>query len=1018
MQLLLRLAIFLLFAIPSSRCVAQLTITAPANAQALAQKLVGEGVQISNVQLTGPLSNTGFFRNVSGTSISLDSGILLTSGLATGASGPSSATASTSVPPSTGDGDDDLTGLLVDRNQDTKDASVLEFDFVPQGDSIRFRYVFGSEEYPEWACNKYNDVFAFFLSGPGITGKINLALVPGTTIPVSINSINNGPGNAGGSNISYCTNMGAGSPFLQYYHNNAGNLQFKYDGHTVVLIATTAVTPCQTYHLKIAIADAGDAQYDSGVFLEARSLSSNSLSITNSNPVIGGSPYLVEGCHTGGITISRPTAQPTPQPATLSFSGTAINGTDVAMLPTAVSIPGGATSLFIPIIPIVENVPEGIEYLKIYLSAGGTCASTLFTDSITIQIRDYDTLAISPRDAFCNGSTVQLQTTSTFSDYQWSPGATLSNVNIHNPVATPADGTVYYCTATLGSCVAKDSVRFFTKKLELLSKRDVNCTGAATGEIRAGGGPEWQLPVQYRLNGGAYGSDSSFTGLAVGNYKIYIKDVTGCVDSLSVTLTQAYPDLGFTQTVVPPACVTSIGSIAVTGTGGLSPYQFALDGTSFSPAASFAVTPGTYTVAVRDANGCTSSHPVIVPPPVPLLLTPAPVVTPAGCVGNGSITVFVAGGAGGYQFSANGGAFQQDNILSVPPGTTSILVKDANGCQVTANLMVPITNNLTLDAGTNATICEGVIQILAAVSNATQFSWTGGLVSNAGSPTTTAKPDTTTTYYVTAILGACTALDSVTLTVWQAPFAYAGIDSSICIGKKINLSGSGGLNYSWQPAAEVSDPFVSNPSIQPKKQTDYSLMVQDGNGCWSLKSDSIRISVVPSVKAFAGRDTAIAEGQPLQLQGLETSNSGATSFVWQPVRGLSNPAIADPVAVLDRDITYQFILTTPEGCEGRDEVMVKVYKQADIYVPTAFTPNADGRNDILRPLPIGMKKLNYFRLYNRWGNLVFSTLTENRGWDGKINGKPAPVESFVWIAEGVDFKGATLVRKGTVTLIR
>ncbi|MBS1590297.1 MAG: choice-of-anchor L domain-containing protein, partial [Bacteroidetes bacterium] len=196
----------------------QILVSPAQTASVLAQQLVGSGVQFSNPILTCAPNANGIFTALN-SGLGLDSGIVLTTGAAAtnknyvGVNGPSSLLASTN---------NNMPGdamLNVVAGQSTKDACSLEFDFVPQGDSIRFQYVFSSEEYINATCGPYNDAFAFLISGPGISGQKNLALVPGTNIPVTINSINSGvPGS--GYSLANCTSMGPGSPFTNEYVDN------------------------------------------------------------------------------------------------------------------------------------------------------------------------------------------------------------------------------------------------------------------------------------------------------------------------------------------------------------------------------------------------------------------------------------------------------------------------------------------------------------------------------------------------------------------------------------------------------------------------------------------------------------------------------------------------------------------------------------------------------------------------------------------------------------------------------
>ncbi len=197
MRIFLRLHLFLAFFVLLSQFLfAQITVTTPGNAQQLVSKLLGDGVSVSNINFTGNLLMSGLFVNNGSNNINIDSGIVLTSGRAKsqGISIGVDAKAVNLADESWGlPGDNTLAAAIGVPVSLLFDAAVLEFDFVPLGDTVRFRYVFSSEEYtPEFACT-FNDAFAFFISGPGITGNQNLALIPGTTLPVSIFNVNNVP---------------------------------------------------------------------------------------------------------------------------------------------------------------------------------------------------------------------------------------------------------------------------------------------------------------------------------------------------------------------------------------------------------------------------------------------------------------------------------------------------------------------------------------------------------------------------------------------------------------------------------------------------------------------------------------------------------------------------------------------------------------------------------------------------------------------------------------------------------
>ena len=998
---------------------AQLQIVPQTQAQALAQKLVGGGVTISNVTMQASPLATGFFYNQGSTQIGLDSGIVLSTGRVltgggfTGLNGAQSAQANSGL---NFGGDPDLSTMV--PTGITRDAVVLEFDFVPLGDSIKFRYVFSSDEYPVYNCTNFNDVFAFFISGPGIGGAPNIALVPGTNIPVAINSVNSGtPGTQG--NIINCNSMGAGSPFTQYYVANTGSSFFTHNGHTRIFTAAARVTPCQTYHLKIAIADAQDFSFDSGVFLEAGSLQSDPVRIVSSLPVINGMPYLVEGCVPGDIKIVRSRKSPVPQPVNLTFGGSAINGVDVNLIPATVTIPANDSVLLVPITPIIDNLPEAPEVLKIYISNGCALSNNYYLDSILIQLRDYDTLSVSPRQvSVCNGASVQLTATGNFPVFQWSPSAGLNNPSTANPVVTPLDNGVYHVTAGVGTCQARDSVVVTVKKLDFISKRDINCANGNTGQIKVSGGWEWRPPVRYSIGTGAWQSDSTFSNLTAGNYVVRVKDSTGCIDSMTVNLVQAFPTLTLSDSTISAACNGTNGRILLQPAGGAAPYIFLLDGNDVT-GLTHSVNSGAHSLILTDSNGCTVSrnYTIATDPPIRFTTTPSQVL----CNGSadGFIYVQAQGGSGNYQYSLDGTNFQAADSFFVYQPSYTIQVRDEKGCTASQQVNIPINQAVFINLGADTTICEGSRVQFQPSYNAVTFTWTASptlSATNIANPY--AAPTATTTYFVMVTKDVCVARDTITVNVWAAPVPDAGIDSSICYGKTIQLQGSGGATYQWSPASAVSDAGAQQPSVRPLLQTSFYLRVFDIHGCPSLRQDTVRVSVVPGIQAFAGRDTMVASGQPLQLVGRELSNGGTTIFQWSPARGLNNPSILNPVATLDKDITYTLTMTTPEGCTGSDLVNIKVFQAPEIYVPSAFTPNGDGLNDRLYPIPVGMKEFRYFRVYNRWGQIVFQSANAAQGWDARINGVNQPTGTFVWMAEGVDYKGNVVRRNGTTTLIR
>ena len=153
---------------------------------------------------------------------------------------------------------------------------------------------------------------------------------------------------------------------------------------------------------------------------------------------------------------------------------------------------------------------------------------------------------------------------------------------------------------------------------------------------------------------------------------------------------------------------------------------------------------------------------------------------------------------------------------------------------------------------------------------------------------------------------------------------------------------------------------------------------------------------------------------PLEL---EARQFGA-SILWHPNTWLNDTASYTPIFDGLADQLYLIEIKTAGGCVTVDTQLVKTVKQVEVNVPTAFTPNNDGLNDFLRPLLFGIKEIKYFRIFNRWGQVIFETKTERPGWDGTLNGMKVPTQVVVWVLEGIGVDNKTYVRKGTSTLIR
>ena len=433
--------------------------------------LLGTGVTVSNVAYNGVLApgtaqigSASFVSN--GTNLGLASGVVLSTGDVTAAAGPGSNFASGTN--STGS-DPDLQLL---SGQTINDRAVLEFDFVPVGDTVKFRYVFGSEEYPEYACSDFNDAFGFFLSGPGIAGPfqnnaINIALIPGSNVPIAINTVNAGVAGANGT----ASNCAAADPNWTnnsiYYVDNQAGLTIVYDGFTVVLEARHPVQCGQTYHIKMAIGDGTDSSFDSGVFLEAGSFTSTPFIPTlTPGPGIVGTNTILESCYPVTIDFTQTGASTDTTIVYITTSGTATAGVDfVPALPDSlVFFPGQDVQQVTFTCPVDA---DGTETLTITLVSLSVCSGVSITNSFEFFIESSPPviivggLSIIP----CMGSTVLTPVVSGgFEpyDFHWSNDSTTMSISV-----APLANTVYTGTVT-DDCGNSALAQFFVELEPLL----------------------------------------------------------------------------------------------------------------------------------------------------------------------------------------------------------------------------------------------------------------------------------------------------------------------------------------------------------------------------------------------------------------------------------------------------------------------------------------------------------------------------------------------------------------------
>ncbi len=406
--------------------------------------LLGGGVTASNIQYQGAAASIGYF-NGTNCNIGLNEGIILTTGTIynTGAGGERYGP----------HGPNDRTNAGVDNNQPgyglltsivgttTYNATVLSFDFVPFADIVEFRYVFGSEEYPEYVGSQFNDVFGFFITGPGIGNNVNIARIPGTNQPVTINNVN------AGSNSAYFVNNGTGNTGPQ----NSSAFYVQYDGFTTVLTARANVICGETYRIVLAIADVGDGIFDSGIFLEANSFSSPvdvDISYQLSSLAYDNDYTMAEGCTSATVTLTRPQALAnTALNIPITVSGTATMGVDYSNIPSSVNFAPGQTEVSFTIEAFADALVEGVETIFIDFGIPDPCGQNDYI-RVMLAIDDVVPVDVNVPDAIvvCPGQEVTLTANAVGGgdgyNFLWNTGETTQSITVSPTVTTNYTVTV------------------------------------------------------------------------------------------------------------------------------------------------------------------------------------------------------------------------------------------------------------------------------------------------------------------------------------------------------------------------------------------------------------------------------------------------------------------------------------------------------------------------------------------------------------------------------------------------
>jgi CHU_C Type IX secretion signal domain len=926
---------------------AQLTIDADKTATELADSLVGSGVTILSPTLNCPGNANGYF-SVTSSTLGIPKGIILTNGCAKdttiystfyyGVANPAYDFASCANGTS---GDGDLTALA---GVSTYDACVLEFDFKAVGDSVKFNYVFGSEEYSEYTCSEFNDVFGFFITGGSYTTATNIALVPGTSIPVCINSVNCGPGSYGGDDISYCYALGSGSPFCTYYVDNTYGTTVVYDGLTTVLQAVALINPCDTYHLKLGVADGYDDIYDSGVFIEGGSLTSTPpVSVSLASP-----PYCVRGCTRGLLDFKRGGSLDSALVVHYLISGTGIGGTDYARIPDSITIAAGKIDTILTVTPLTGSTTSPAT-LSITVIERNTCdTSYTIIDTATLTILDSFNLKINtPDTTICAGGSTALSATGDADfggmiAYAWSPSATVSADTSLTTVVTPTVTTTYTLTGTMrgSSCSESRTVTVTPSSatVTILTPDTTVCPGTSFTLRASGvGSLDYSWSPSTGLSSSAI-ANPVVTATATTTYTL-TATIAGTTCTSSAAVTVSVPTIS-ASILTPDTSICHGSSLTLRGSGsaGLSYAWYPSSSVTSPSSLTTTATPGTTTiyslVATSSGSGCTDTNRVTVTVATPSVT----ILNPDTTICFGSSATIRTSAPAGESFSwspATGTTTVTSMSPAVTPTATTVYTVTAtldsvSGCSVTDTTTVNVIH-VTISALTpDTTICHGssfTMRLSGSAGYAYAWSPATGL-SSSTSMDPVATPSVSTTYTVTATATGttCTAADTVDVTVKNSSFTLLTSDTTVCYGASFTIravnTGDADATYSWSPVTGLATATSLSPVVTPTGNTKY-VITSSVPGATCPNKDSLTITVGNAGSNILTPDTTICIGTSFTIRA--HADSSSATYSWSPATGLSSTTIAHPVASPTTTTTYTLTVSVPgTSCTETHTVTVTV----------------------------------------------------------------------------------------------
>src|SRR5690554_2228525 len=489
---------------------------------------------------------------------------------------------------------------------------------------------------------------------------------------------------------------------------------------------------------------------------------------------------------------------------------------------------------------------------------------------------------------------------------------------------------------------------------------------------------------------------AAISGIGAGSYSISVTDGNGCTASTTINVnTTNGPTISIDNSTDVSCFGESDGSATVSASGGTPGYTFTWMPGGLNGASQNNLSPGVYTVDAEDAGGCVSSTTVTIGEPAEIVLSTSSAASSC-TVNDGSATVSATGGDGNYTYSWSPGGGTSATINAIGAGAYTVTVTDGNGCTTQEVVNVPSVNGpiISIDNTTNVS-CFGDADGSAtlSVSGGTPGFTYDWAPSGGTNPSENGLSAGSYTVTVEDAAG-CISTETITINEPDKMVVNGNVIDAQCASSDGAIStsttgGDGNYSYNWTPNG------ASTSTITSLSADTYNLIVTDGNGCSTSNSfvvnqgDSIDVNIIPDNSTIQIGDEVIFN---------VTTNPSVTNpiYTWTPSDGLSCMNCQNPTASPNNTATYTVLVTSDEGCVGVANAIIKITEPcADPFIPTIFSPNGDGKNDLLCIYGSCFQTVT-LTVYNRWGEKMFETSSTEDCWDGTYRGKKVNSGTYVY----------------------